>query len=119
MTQDCGSFDQVLKFAHVAGPGIRGQSVQGFLRNMFDPLAHAARKTLDKMGNQGRDVLTAFPEWRYHDGENVQTVVEVTAEFIATQHLFQITICSGNHSNTDAVRPAASQSLEFLLLQGA
>jgi hypothetical protein len=34
-------------------------------------------------------------------------------------HLFQIAICGCNHSNADAVRPTASQPLEFLFLQHA
>jgi signal transduction histidine kinase len=88
-------------------------------RNGLYALAHAARKILYEMGNQGGDIFATFPEWRHHDGKNVQTVVEVTAEFVATQHFVQIAICCCNQSNADAVRPAASQALEFLFLQAA
>src|SRR4029434_7171335 len=108
MAQDYGSFDQILKFAHIARPGVRCDGVQHFQWNVFNSPAHSARKILCKMSNQWRDVFATFPEWGYHDGKNVQTVVEVTAKFVATLHFFQIAICGCNHSNADAVRPTAS-----------
>src|SRR5580700_3202865 len=61
----------------------------------------------------------ALAPWWQHDRKYIQTVVQVTAEFVSCDHLGKIAMGRRHQTDVDAVRAAASQTLKLLLLQDA
>src|SRR5262249_1850913 len=116
---DDRSLDQILQFPHVSRPRIQGKRLERFRRYLPNRLAHALRKGLDEMRNQLRYVLAAFSQRRQQDRKHVETVVQVTAEFVARDHLIQLSVRRRHQANITAVRPAAAETLKFLFLKDA
>src|SRR6266849_4817809 len=86
---------QVLQLANVARPRIPLEGSHGFRRNAVDLLPHAAAKHLHEMRDKSRNVFPALSERRQQDGEDVQTIIQVTAKLPASDHLLEIPIrCS-------------------------
>src|SRR5580692_3685432 len=83
----------------------------------MDILADSATEYFDEMRDQLWYVLAAFPQGRNPDGINIQPIVKITPEFIARDHLGQISMASGDQSHADAMRTAAAEAFELLLLQ--
>src|SRR5262249_39779766 len=73
----------------------------------------------DEMRNQRRYVLAAFSQSWQQDRKHVETVVQVTAEFVARNHLIQISVRRRHHANINAMCPAAAETLKFLFLKNA
>src|ERR1700678_4404538 len=88
-----------------------------FGRNAIDLFAHAAAEDLHEVGYEGRNIFTPLAERRQQDGEDVQTIVEITPELTATYHPAQISIGCSDEPNIDLVSSTASEALELLLLQ--
>src|SRR5712671_7546200 len=85
--KDNRAFHQVLQLADVARPGIPLEGSHGFRRNAVDLLPHAAAKQLHEMCHKGGNVLPALSERRQQDGEDVQTIVQITPKLAASDHL--------------------------------
>src|SRR5258708_2958508 len=86
------AFDQVLQLTNVARPRIPLEGSHGFRRNAVYLLPHAAAKRLHEMRDKGRNVFPALSERRQQDGEDIQTIIQVTAKLTASYHLDQIPI---------------------------
>src|SRR5712692_8255734 len=89
----------------------------GFRRNRLDLLSHAATKQLHKMCHKGGNVFPTLSERRQQDGEDVQTIVQVTAKLTASDHLDEVPIRCRYEPNVHLMSSTASQSLELLFLQ--
>src|SRR6266852_2860144 len=85
--KDNCAFHQILQLADVARPGVRLEGGHGFRRNAIDFLPHATAKQLHEMRDKSRDVFPALSERRQQDGEDVQTIIQVTAKLTASDHL--------------------------------
>src|SRR6267154_3121641 len=90
--KDNGAFHQVLQLADVARPGVRLERSHGFRSNAIDLLPHAAAKQLHEMRDKCRNVFPALSERRQQDGEDVQTIIQITPKLSASYHLDQIPI---------------------------
>src|SRR6266478_1384708 len=90
--KDNRAFHQVLQLANVARPRIPLEGSHGFRRNAVDLFPHAAAKHLHEMRDKSRNVFPALSERRQQDGEDVQTIVQVTAKLPASYHLLEIPI---------------------------
>src|SRR5580698_7039556 len=106
--KDNCAFHQILQLADVARPGIPLESGHGFGRNRVDLFPHAASKDLDKMHDQRWNVIAAIAQRRQQDGENVQTIVQITAELTARDHLDQVPIGCSYQPNVHLVSSSAS-----------
>src|SRR2546427_3422561 len=74
----------------------------------------------ESLGNQAASTQnTALAQWRQHDRKYIETVVQVTAEFVSCDHLGKIAMGRRHQTDVDAVRAAASQTLKLPLLQDA
>src|SRR6266403_5181677 len=93
--KDDGAFHQILQLANVARPQIPLEGGHGFRRNAVDLLPHAAAKHLHEMRDKNRNVFPALSERRQQDGEDVQTIVQITPKLPASYHLDQIPIGCG------------------------
>src|SRR6266404_2867299 len=90
--KDNRALHQVLQLANVARPRIPLEGSHGFRRNPVDLLPHAAAKHLHEMRDKSRNVFPALSERRQQDGEDVQTIIQVTAKLPASYHLLEIPI---------------------------
>src|SRR5262249_52728920 len=86
---------------------------------MVDDFAHPAAKMLDKMENQLWNIVSTIAQRRYQHREDVNAIVEITAEFIPRNHLREIAMCGSHQPHAHAERTPAPQALELLLLQNA
>src|ERR1700758_5402015 len=90
--KDDRAFHQVLQLADVARPRVPLEGSHDFRRYSVDLLAHAAAKELDKMRDKSRNVLPTLSQRRHQDGEDVQTIVQITPKLPKSDHLHQIAI---------------------------
>src|ERR1700739_1534123 len=89
----------------------------GFWRNRVDLFPHAAAKHLHEMRNKGGNVLPAISERRQQDGEDIQTIVQITTKLRSSHHLHEIPVGCSYQPNVHFVCATAPQTLEFLILQ--
>src|ERR1700676_229965 len=94
--KDNRAFHQVLQLANVARPRIPLEGSHGFRRNAVDLLPHAAAKQLHEMCDKRGNVLPPLSERGQQDGEDVQTIVQITPKLTASYHLDQTPICRGH-----------------------
>src|SRR5713226_6589087 len=105
--KDHRAFHQVLQLANVARPRIPLEGSHGFRRNAIDLLPHPAAKQLHEMRNKSRNVFPALSERRQQDGEDVQTIIQVTAKLPASYHLLEIPIRCSYQPDIHFVRATA------------
>src|ERR1700693_5225720 len=77
---DYRSFDDVLQFAYVSGPGIRLEQLQGLLIDTPDVLARFARIAIYKVLNEQGNIRPSRPQSRHLERKYVEPVIEVLAE---------------------------------------
>src|ERR1700686_1905838 len=111
--KDNGALHQVLQLANVARPRILLEGSHGFRRNAVDLLPHAAAKHLHEMRDKSRNVFPALSERRQQDGEDVQTIIQVTAKLPASDQLDEILIGRGYQPNIDSMVAGTAQPLEL------
>src|SRR5436190_14901398 len=105
--EDRGALDDVLQLAHVPGPAMREQGLDGSLRKHLYPsmLTHRFGEALTR---DERDVVPAVPQRRQRDGEDVEAIEQILAERAGRHRLLQQRVRGGDHStaNIDLVRRA-------------
>src|ERR1700723_2224899 len=104
---DNGAFHQILQLADVAWPGVPLEGSHGFRRNGIDPFSHAVAEGVHEMRDKRGDVFSAFSERRQQNGEDVQTIEQITAKLPASYHLDQIPIGRGYQPDIHFVRATA------------
>jgi hypothetical protein len=117
--EDHRALDDVLQLPHVARPGVANQGVHDRRWDGLDPPAHPPGEPLGEMAHQTRDVLRAIAQGRQHEREDVQAVVEVTAEAAVSDHLGQVAVGGRHQAHVHPKRLGAAQALELLLLEHA
>jgi hypothetical protein len=95
------------------------ESIHRCLGYLFNVFPHPPGKYINEMKDQLAYVLSAVPQRRNQDRENVQPIIKITAEFITCNHLCQIAMGGDNQTHVDVMRAAAAQALKLLLLQNA
>src|SRR5437016_1965317 len=98
------AFHQVLQLANVARPGVPLEGSHGFRRNAVDLLPHAAAKQPHEMRDKSRNVLPALSECGQQDGEDIQTVIQITTKLPTSDHLHQIPVRSRYQPDIHLVR---------------
>src|ERR1700757_1200233 len=78
--KDHRAFHQVLQLAYVPRPRIPLEGSHGFWRNAVDLLPHAAAKQLHEMRDKSRNVFPALSEPGQQDGEDIQTIIQITTK---------------------------------------
>ena len=110
--------NHVLEFAHVAGPGVAQQGVDGAGVEANRPHAHAPPGHVAKVASQQRDVLAAITQGRRGQRIHVQAVEEVGAK-AARGHLGnQIAVGGGQDAHVDLQRAVSAHALDLAFLQG-
>jgi hypothetical protein len=69
------------------------------------------------MADQRRDVGRALAQGRQPKREDVEPIVEITAEVAVSNHLGEIAVRGGHQAHVHLDGPGAAQALELLFLQ--
>ena len=72
--QGAGAFDGVFQFAHVAGPIVGGEHVQGLAGDLKELAGAGIDLVAQEMDGQDRDVLAALAQAGQVDGDDVEAV---------------------------------------------
>jgi len=96
-----------------------GKGVHGVGGDVLDVFVELAAKSLDEVAHKERKIFGALAQRGDLDGENVQAVVEVTAEGALGDESRKIGVGGGDNPNIHALRAIAAEAFEFLLLKDA
>src|SRR6202007_1458336 len=114
-----GALDEVFEFADVAGPRIVHKRIHDGRGNVLDDFVLAAAESLDEIADQEGNVFPALAEGREENGEDVEAVIKVAAEFFFGDELGKVRIGGGDDAHIDANGAIAAEALEFLFLENA
>src|ERR1700722_7122805 len=115
--QDHATLDYVLQFADVARPVVGLEKIQRSLFYMANPFSGSLGISFNQILHQERNVVLPLAQSRYTDGENVKPVEEILAERARRDSSLQVAVCGRKHSHINRDRLAASDPLEFSLLE--
>src|ERR1700761_8541248 len=85
----------------------------------MDRLAMTCGKLSNEMLGKRRDIFSSFPQWRQHDRENVQPVIEISTKLPVLDHPRQLLMRRSNYTHVNLQSAASSQTLDLLLLENA
>ncbi len=80
---------------------------------------HAAGDFKGKGLHQQRNIVGTFAQRRQVDGEHVEPIVEIAAEFPVDNHLLEIAVGGGDQPDVGLDQLVAPQTFELLLLEDA
>ena len=84
-----------------------------------DPDTVLAGQTLHELLGQEGDVFAAFAQRGHRDGDHIEAEIEILAELLPGDALFEVAVGGGDHPHVDPDEPIAAHALEFTLLQHA
>src|SRR5262245_46602709 len=117
--QDQGSLNDVLKLANVSRPMVGGEPAHGFRLDAVDLSIDPHREFLCEELHQQRNVVLAVAERRQLDGEDVEPIKQVFAEFAFADGFAQIAVGGGNDANIALDRLVAADAVELVFLEHA
>jgi hypothetical protein len=118
-SQDDRALDDVLELAHIAGPVVRGEQVEGLRRQLQIRFAVLLPVLGQEVPHEQRDVVAALAERRQLDGDHVEAVEEVLPEPPLLHGLPEIPRRGGDEADVDANGLEAAQPHELAVLHDA
>ena len=112
-----GALDEILQFPDIAWPRQILQHLHGFVGNNVDRLTETLGEYPNKVSRQQRDVFPSLPQSGQHDGEDIQTILEIRAKRALLNLTPEILIRGGDHAHVNLNRAGTSQPFEPLLLK--
>src|SRR6266404_821825 len=117
--QNNGAFDNVFQFANVSRPTPGGQFLHCRGGNGLDVLGHQAAVFLREIAHQKGNVFRTFAQGWDADGEYVEPIVQIAAEFPVFDHFSQVAVGSSYQAHVNLLGPSASQAFKLPSLQSA
>ncbi|HKS81207.1 MAG TPA: hypothetical protein VJR23_06845 [Candidatus Acidoferrales bacterium] len=117
--QDDGAFDEILKLADIARPGVLDEPFHTLLRDNFDAFLHSAGEHCDEILDKQGNILSALPQWRDTHGKNVEPVIEVASKFTFGHHARQVPARCCHEPSVHTNRMDAAEPFKFLLLHNS
>ena len=117
LADDHRTLDDTLQLAHVAGPVVVLEGVQGLFHHGFDLSSYFLIEFGDKKIDKQRDVFLALPERRDRDGENVEPVEQVLPEPAIADLFLQVPVGGRDDPHIDldgAGLPSRSNSPSWM-----
>ena len=108
-----GMGEDVLQFAHVAGPGVARQQDLGARGDAADRFAVLGGHALDEVALEQRQILLALGQSRQFELDHRQPVEQVFPELLAFDHLAQIAVGGGHHADIGFARGGRTDALEL------
>ena len=84
------ALDEVLEFAHVAGPVVASEGLQSVFGNFHARAAVLAAELREKLARQQRNVLLAFAQRRNEERHHVEPVEKIFAKVALGNLLFKV-----------------------------
>ena len=103
------ALDDVLQLAHVAGPVVADQHVDGGGGDAPDALAVLARVLGEEVVGEQQDVRLPLAQRRHEDGEDVEPVVEVLAEGPLGDGRLEVLVGGGDEPDVGRERLGSAQ----------
>jgi CDI toxin RNase A-like protein len=117
--QQNGALDEIFEFAHIAGPGIVRQRLHYVRGNVCHSLVLATAEFLYEITDQQRHVFGAFAQCGNMNRENIDSIVEVAAEFAFGDQGGEVVVGGGDQAYIDTQSAIPTKALELLFLQHA
>ena len=114
-----GAFDDVFQFAHIAGPVIAGQHVDGRRRNSPDVLRVFLGILLQKVIAKQQQIGLSLAQRRNEDREDIQSIVEILAERSLGDGCLKILIGCRDQTHIGVQRFGAADAFELAFLNDA
>ena len=115
--QNDRAFEDVFQFAHVAGPVVVDQPVEDGRRECDHFPTQLTRLAGDQIGGEQRDILASLAQRGDVDGEDRETMVEITAKPSFAHGLFEIAVARRDNPHVGFQGPSAPHPLELAELQ--
>src|SRR5258708_25018005 len=114
---DDQTFNYVAQLAHIAGPGIAHQHLDGVFRNLPRTPAVGGGKLLEKMTSQQRNIYFALGKRRDIKRNHVKAVKQVLAKVAFGYLFFQVFVGGGNHAHVHLDRLVVDDAGKPLFIQ--
>src|SRR5580700_291599 len=114
-----GALDGVFEFANVAGPIVLGEAGTGSGRESADFAIRAGRITRDKVIGEERDVFGMLTQGGHGDGNDVEAIEEVEAEFFVGYGFLEVFVGGGDEADVQFYGRSAAEADKFALLKDA
>src|SRR6266436_2383348 len=116
---DDGALDGVLQFANVAGPIVLGETGTCRGRKSADSAIGARGVTRDEMVGEQRDVFGMLAKSGHGDGNDVEAIEEVEAEFLVGDGFLEVLVGGGDEADIQFDGGGTAETDEFAFLQDA
>ena len=113
------AFDDIAKFADVAGPGIAAQLRDRVAGKGFVFPAVLLGDLARKMGDELGEIFEAIAQMRKGQRENIDAVEEVTAEFVISDTVFEVAVGGNDDPDIDLDGLIATDALDFAFFEDA
>ena len=113
------AFDDIAKFADVAGPAIAAQLRDRVVGKGFVFPAVLLGDLVGKMGDELGEIFEAIAQRRQGQRENVDAVEEVTAEFVISDAVFEVAVSGHDDADTDLDGLIATDAFDFTFFEDA
>src|SRR5262249_31751413 len=111
--------NHILQLADVTGPIVRLQQVRRLLAHAANPLPSSLGMPMDEIVDQERDVGPSLAKRGHFEWKHVEPVEQVSSKGAISHGRLQIAVRRLNDPDVGPDGPAASHSLEFVILQHA
>src|ERR1051326_2796340 len=109
--------NDVLKLAHVSGPGLLLKKIQCGRINCRADGVQLGSMVLEEEFDQFRDVLLSLPEWWQSDNSIIEPVIEIGTKLISLDRPIQFAMSCSKHPDVYLKRFPGAQALDSLVLQ--
>jgi len=117
--EEHGAFDEILQLADVAGPRVADERVHHVGGHVSDGFVLAAAEFLHEVAHQKGHVFGTLAQRRDVDGEDVEAVIKVAAEFALGDKSGEVVVGGGDNADIHADGAVAAEALELLFLKHA
>ena len=114
-----GSLDEGFEFAHVAGPTVGEQHMDGFFGEIDGRHGVILAEGVEKILGEDDDVFSALAKGRKMDEKSLEAVEKVFAETSFFYFVRKIFMRCGNDADIELDRFVASDACDFFFLQHA
>ena len=112
-----GSFDHVLQFPDVSGPGVGGHRLHGLVWQREMKFPHIGSGTVKEVPGENRQILQPFPQSRHENTDCAHTKIQIAAESFLSNHVRQVFMTGSNQSDVKASFLDISEPAETLFFK--
>src|SRR5271156_3265689 len=116
VAQDHCPLDYILQFANIPWPVIGLEQLEGFLVDIPELLTHFCSVSVNQVFDQQGNVVRPVAQWRYLNGKDVESVVQILTENSLRHCCAHIPVRSRQNSDIDRNRVSTSNAFELPLL---